>query len=565
MLVTTCAALAAASLAQAATVTSFSTGVTQGSGPLRSAMGPDGNVWYVIGGTPFGIGRFNTATGTADEFTAGFTAPVYAIAAGPDGNLWFTQQTRPGLGRITPSGAVEELPALPVYHIPTSITAGPDGNLWFTEDTSGYPVDGTPAIGRLNPVTRHIDEFPVTTGQYPEEIGAGPGGHLWFTESEAPPQHIGYITTAGAVTEFPPGPLATRHALGAIVNGPDGNAWFVEPMDNRIGRITPSGVITEIADFAPTIEGPEGIVTAADGNLWVTEGDAGASVARVTPAGAVTEFAHRLPANTAPGDDLFNGRDGNLWSTTYSSGPGGVDGVMRISLDEPPVVSTGAADEVGTAGARLSGSVNPLGAATTWSVQYGTTDAYGLSTAEQSLPAGAAAVPVSASVAGLAPGTLYHYRVAGTNASGTGYGADATFTTTASPLAPAPVFPPACTLAVPSARVTAGRLKLTVRCDQTANVSLSGQIKQKSARVASKRAGATAAKVKTIRLRRVVGLARRDVALVLSVKLTKRVVAALQGGAKDSAKFTLIAANANGTTTVTKTLKRLTIRKPSRR
>jgi hypothetical protein len=54
-----------------------------------------------------------------------------------------------------------------------------------------------------------------------------------------------------------------------ITAGPDGNLWFAEYIGNKIGRITPAGVITEFpvppgGDYLPGItEGP-------DGNLWFT-------------------------------------------------------------------------------------------------------------------------------------------------------------------------------------------------------------------------------------------------------------------------------------------------------
>src|SRR5690606_35203824 len=50
------------------------------------------------------------------------------IAAGPDGNVWFTLGGTKELGRITPAGVVTEFD-LP--KIPTSLTAGPGNKLWL--------------------------------------------------------------------------------------------------------------------------------------------------------------------------------------------------------------------------------------------------------------------------------------------------------------------------------------------------------------------------------------------------------------------------------------------------
>jgi hypothetical protein len=69
------------------------------------------------------------------------------------------------------------------------------------------------------------------------------------------------------VTEFP---LATTTRAFSIAAGSDGNLWFTEFDGNRIGRITPSGVVTEF--FIPTGDsGPYIIATGPDGDIWFTE------------------------------------------------------------------------------------------------------------------------------------------------------------------------------------------------------------------------------------------------------------------------------------------------------
>ena len=68
----------------------------------------------------------------------------------------------------------------------------------------------------------------------------------------------------GGVAEFPI-PTATSISQ-EIVLGPDGNLWFTEQTADRIGRITPAGVVTEFT--VPASRGRTGITVGPDGNIW---------------------------------------------------------------------------------------------------------------------------------------------------------------------------------------------------------------------------------------------------------------------------------------------------------
>jgi hypothetical protein len=98
---------------------------------------------------------------------------------------------------------------------------------------------------------------------------------------------------------------------------------------------------------------------------------------------------------------------------------------------QAPAVTTNAASGVTSSGATLNGSVNSEGQSTTYQFDYGTTTSYGSSVPSPagSAGSGTGAVNESASLTGLRPGTTYHYRIEATNATGTTYGSDQTFTT----------------------------------------------------------------------------------------------------------------------------------------
>jgi hypothetical protein len=89
-----------------------------------------------------------------------------------------------------------------------------------------------------------------------------------------------------------------------------------------------------------------------------------------------------------------------------------------------PTVTTDSASSVTAASVTLNGTVNPNGASMTYYFEYGPTSDYGSSTPVQSLGFGASDVSVSAIITDLLVG---HYRIVGTNYTGTSYGVDVTF------------------------------------------------------------------------------------------------------------------------------------------
>jgi streptogramin lyase len=169
-------------------------------------------------------------------------------------------------------------------------------------------VDGLEARCLLsaNPT---ITEYPLPTpGTSPEGIVAGSDGNLWFTEQNGENGGIGRISPTGQVTEFHTG-ISPGGAPVEITAGRDGNLWFTEE-SGAIGRITPDGTVTEFRTGLTPDSEPHGITAGPDGNLWFTE--FGGAVGRITPAGAITEFHAGLPDNSAP-KDITSGPDGNVW------------------------------------------------------------------------------------------------------------------------------------------------------------------------------------------------------------------------------------------------------------
>jgi hypothetical protein len=102
-----------------------------------------------------------------------------------------------------------------------------------------------------------------------------------------------------------------------------------------------------------------------------------------------------------------------------------------------PAVTTGVASVFGPTAATLNGTAIPNGTAAEGFFEYGTTTAYGSTTARTALGSGGVSVPIgNGTIKGLRCRTLYHFRAGATNGGGTAYGADQVFMTSSLACAP---------------------------------------------------------------------------------------------------------------------------------
>ncbi len=131
----------------------------------------------------------------------------------------------------------------------------------------------------------------------------------------------------------------------------------------------------------------------------------------------------RITDNATPDGGTLNG-----WSIDTSQP------ACSTSVVQPPSATTGAATAVTSSAATLHGSIDPAGAATSYRFDYGTTTAYGQSTAVTPAGSAAGSVAESADVSGLSAATTYHFRVVALRGGvPAAFGADQTFATASAP------------------------------------------------------------------------------------------------------------------------------------
>jgi hypothetical protein len=211
--------------------------------------------------------------------------------------------------------------------------------------------------------------------------------------------------------------------------------------NGRDTTFTTSGTSTQ----APTVR------TLAAGNVTATAMQLSGSV---NPNGSATSYSFEYGTTTSYGTPTISQSAGfgssetavsaavsgltsgthyhyRLVATNSGGTSYGSDSTATTAASEmaPPAVITSPAGGVTTTGAQLNGIVNPNGVITSFYFEYGLTQSFGSSTPGQSVGSSTLSVPVSANVANLTPGAVYHYRLVATNVGGTTYGIDTTFAT----------------------------------------------------------------------------------------------------------------------------------------
>jgi virginiamycin B lyase len=417
--------------------------------------GPEGSMWFDIDGMAQAIGAV-TSLGQLTMITPGMNglntgAVPGEMTQGPNGTVWFTDSsmTNPSIGRISADGTIKEFSY--TGHVDPnfeSITEGSDGNIWFTDRGND------PAVVKVTPDGTIT---PYDVGTMPDGLTPGSDGQMWFTD-EGSPAAVGHVPENGPATESPDG-LQTGSRPDAITLGSDGNTWFADQLSTSpmIGRVTPAGTVKEFPLTGP----PQDVTLGIDGNIWATQINPSA-IDSITPGGVATQITDGLGAGSDLTEtDITVGPDGNLWFVDK----GTPKAIARANVQLAPTATTGAASAIGQLTATVSGTVNPLGADTTVSVQYGGSSVLGSTVSAGTVTASGTASPVTAALTGLPAGSTVFYRVVATNAYGTATGTVHTFTTVApTPITiapnPIPTTPPTTTTSTTSSTVGNQRIVL---------------------------------------------------------------------------------------------------------
>jgi hypothetical protein len=247
---------------------------------------------------------------------------------------------------------------------------------------SEFSVMPSTQLSGLDPATRYHYR-----GLISSSFGQTAGGDQTFTTFPLPPEvSTGQAAATGGTSETISGTVTPR-----------GNDIWDSIYKIQYGLTS---------TYGSQIEGQAGA------------GDSAESVSSTIPDLSPGTYHYRVVAKNAGGENA------------------GADATFTVS-GAGPLIGSASAQFVNENSAVIQGDLNPEGEQTSYEVQYGISTAYGSASAPIDVAPFTSAQGTITAIAGLTPGTTYHYRVVATNAGGTAAGPDETFRTTGVTLATA--------------------------------------------------------------------------------------------------------------------------------
>ncbi|MGD9739621.1 MAG: hypothetical protein AB7O56_06100 [Bauldia sp.] len=204
----------------------------------------------------------------------------------PDGSIWWTGMWGNLVGRLDPAtGEMREFP-LPAGAEPHTIVPDHDGNIWYTGN-------GNATIGRLDPATGEVAEFP-TEARDPHSAVFHPNGNLYFTAQGA--RMIGRLNPAtGDLLE-----VATEANPYGITVDSDGTVWVAHNGTNKIAAVDPDTLAIRYYDLPDPASRVRRLDISSDGMVWFGNGPLG-RIGRLNPeTGEVTEWPTPSGPRSAP-------------------------------------------------------------------------------------------------------------------------------------------------------------------------------------------------------------------------------------------------------------------------
>jgi hypothetical protein len=314
------------------------------------------------------------------------------------------------------------------------------------ESVRAFQQDGEPAEFSAGPGvdTSEIPGFGTLTG-----VAVDANGSVYASDRNAGTVRV-YAATGEPLTSFAapdPGNLAVNHGGTVYVanNKTPSEGGGVYSFIPDVFPVTASTTYTE----APQLDTGEGFavgvgVDPLTGDIYVSKwASGGVWVAVYDETGTLLKFIGK-PEEDGEFQGIIQGlgvvgggEEFQLYAGDWGTSQVRIFG--EVINPGPPSIESTSVSEVTSNSATLKAEINPNTFATTYRFEYGPSDCSvtactTVPLAGAQIGAGHRPVAVSQDIAGLQPGTTYHYRVVAENSQGTTEGSDRTFTTQVSGL-----------------------------------------------------------------------------------------------------------------------------------
>jgi streptogramin lyase len=172
--------------------------------------------------------------------------------------------------------------------------------------TPPVPASGAvPYVVQKGGGKQFVEFNPKTVGALFSAIVEGPDGNIWFLDENA--HQLVRMSMGGSIKEFDVEAELPGNAVSMAV-GADGK-FYITDESTSITRVSTGGKAVEIPIPSGDSTAIDGIAAGPDGNVWFTEFD---HIAKVTPGGVITEFAYTSGGTNQYGG-VTAGSDGNVW------------------------------------------------------------------------------------------------------------------------------------------------------------------------------------------------------------------------------------------------------------
>jgi hypothetical protein len=411
--------------------------------PSMLAVDPDeGTAYVTVGGTSisFALSRYESDGAPTPTYTRD---PAFSQIRPPGGvGNWAFDPTTGDLLYAVPSGRVDRFDPSTGQKLSTFVLKAENRSLAVAPDGSIYVRGPKESLAHYSSTGSLLGELPLPGALLDIAINPTTGvvvaSYNTFDGSQR--RLRGYSSSGELIFDTPSAFLGT---YGLAIDG----------TSNRLYSFTGSEVHVFVPAVFPGAEVPVVSAITPTSVHVSAEVDPGAG----PPAESEAHFE-------------YSADGGATWTSTPSqplSGPGTIEAdltglevnwdylvrfVAKNSATEhttdskafatpgvPAEVETSDATDITETSAVLNGTINPRGLQTTYHFEYGLTSAYGsrIPLAVEAAGGGNRSKrSFSRTIAGLAPGATYHFRIVAENSAGISEGADRTFTTAAAAAIP---------------------------------------------------------------------------------------------------------------------------------